>query len=118
LNSLGYVYAEESINLDEAEDLIKRALEIVPDSAAYLDSLGWVYYKKEKFLKAKEYIEKAASMLKDPVILDHLGDIYYKLGQFQEAGEVWKEVLKIEPQNKIVQEKIANLKDEISTTKD
>lgn len=118
LNSLGYIYAEESMNLDEAEDLVKKALEIVPDSAAYLDSLGWVYYKKQKFLKAKEYIEKAASMLRDPVILDHLGDTYYKLGQFRQAKEVWEEVLKIEPQNKIVQEKIANLKDEFSTTKD
>jgi len=118
LNSLGYIYAEEGMSLDEAEDLVKRALEIVPDSAAYLDSLGWVYYKKQKFIEAKECIEKAASILRDPVILDHLGDTYYKLGQFRQAREVWEEVLKIEPENKTVREKIVNLKDDFSTTKD
>jgi tetratricopeptide (TPR) repeat protein len=118
LNSLGYVYAEEGTNLDEAEVLVKHALEIKPDSPAYLDSLGWVYFKKKDFLKAKEYIEKASSLLKDPVILDHLGDVYYALGNFSKAGQLWQQVLEIEPENKTIQEKVDNLKDELGAAKD
>ncbi|KKU44508.1 MAG: Pyridine nucleotide-disulfide oxidoreductase, partial [Microgenomates group bacterium GW2011_GWA2_46_7] len=49
LNYLGYIYAEENRNLDEAEQLVKKALDIDPDNGAYLDSLGWVYYKKGVF---------------------------------------------------------------------
>ena len=118
LNSLGYVYAEEGTHLDEAEALVKHALEIKPDSPAYLDSLGWVYFKKKEFLKAKEYIEKASNLLKDPVILDHLGDVYYALGNFSKAEELWQEVLAIEPENKTIQEKVDNLKDELKAAKD
>ena len=118
LNSLGYIYAEEGVNLTEAELLVKKALEISPDSAAYLDSLGWVYFKMQKFNVAREYIEKAANLLKDPVILDHLGEIYYKLGELLKAKEVWNEALNINPKDASVQEKIKNIKDEISAAKD
>ncbi|HEC69463.1 MAG TPA: tetratricopeptide repeat protein [Candidatus Omnitrophica bacterium] len=106
LNSLGYIYAEEGINLDEAEALIKRALEMEPDSPAYLDSLGWVYFKKGDYPKAKEYIEKAASFMKDPVILEHLGDVYYCSGSREQAKKIWEEVLKLQPENKVLEQKL------------
>jgi tetratricopeptide (TPR) repeat protein len=112
LNSLGYVYAEEGTNLDEAEVLVKHALEIKPDSPAYLDSLGWVYFKKKDLSRAKEYIERASAILKDPVILDHLGDVYYALEDFKQAGKVWQEALEIQPENKIIKEKLTKLEDE------
>lgn len=118
LNSLGYIYAEEGINLDEAEVLIKKALEIMPDSAAFLDSLGWVYYKQKKFQEAKEYIEKAAGLLYDPVILDHLGDVYYQLGELQKAQDVWSKVLEAGGENEKVQEKVTNIQNEISSSED
>ena len=118
LNSLGYVYAEEGTNLDEAEVLVRHALEIKPGSPAYLDSLGWVYFKKKDFSKAKEYIEKASSLLKDPVILDHLGDVYYALGNFSRARELWRQALEIDPQNAIIQKKVSDLEDELGKTKD
>jgi tetratricopeptide (TPR) repeat protein len=118
LNSLGYVYAEEGTNLDEAEVLVKHALEIKPDSPAYLDSLGWIYFKKKDFPKAKEYIEKASNLLKDPVILDHLGDVYYALGNFSRAQELWQQVLEIDPQNAVIQKKVSDVKDELGKPED
>lgn len=112
LNSLGYIYAEEGMHLDEAEALIKKALQFRPDSAAYLDSLGWVYFKKKDFLKAQEYIEQAVTILRDPIILDHLGDIYFALEKFQEARKIWEEVLKIQPDNKKVEDKIGTIRND------
>ena len=67
LNTLGYMYAEEGENLDEAMDLIIRALVIDPDNGAYLDSLAWVYYKKGEYQKAIEIIKRADQMLQDPL---------------------------------------------------
>ena len=64
---------------------IKKSLKIRPNQPAYLDSLGWVYYKQGKLSAAKKYISRAADMLRDPVVLDHLGDVYYKLGEREKA---------------------------------
>ncbi len=117
LNALGYTYAEEGIKLDAAENLVKKALELKPGIAAYLDSLGWVYYKKQEFDKAKEYIEQAAAKLQDPVIYDHLGDIYYVLEEFQKAKEAWEKVLINDPENEKVKKKLESIAHEISTRK-
>ena len=88
LNSLGYMYAEKGINLEKAEELVKKALANEPDSPAFLDSLGWIYYKQGKYNDALYYIKKAAEGLDDPVIYDHLADIYEKLGRSDKAKEI------------------------------
>ena len=97
LNSLGYVYAEDGINLEEALTLVNRALEIRPNSGAYFDSLGWVYYKKEMYPQALESLQKANALMEDPVIYDHLGDIYFKLNEIKNAKKYWKLSLKLLP---------------------
>ena len=97
LNSLSYIYAEDGIHLEEALDLVKRALEIKPDSGAYLDSLGWVYYKKEMYPQALESLQKANALLEDPVIYDHLGDVYLKLNEIENAKKYWNLSLKLLP---------------------
>ncbi len=84
-NYLAYLYAEENINLDEAEKLITISLNIDNDNFAYLDTAGWIYYRKNDFQKAKKYLEQAKEvMIKkkkfDSVIFEHLIDIYDKLG--------------------------------------
>lgn len=91
LNALGYSYAEEGVKLNQAEEMIKKALKIEPDNGAYLDSLGWVYYKKGKLKKAKEYIEKAINYTKDPEIYQHLGAIHIELGKAEQGLEIYKE---------------------------
>jgi len=93
LNCLGYTYAEEGIKLDIAEEMVKKALEEEPENGAYLDSLGWVYYKKGDIERAKEYILKAISLIKDPDVYEHLGDIYIGLGDQEEGVRYYQEGL-------------------------
>jgi len=85
LNYLGYLYAEEGINLREAEKLVKRALKLEPSNGAYLDSLGWVYFKMGKTEKARIFLEKAADLEKDPEIYEHLGEVYCKKKLYLDA---------------------------------
>jgi len=106
LNSLGYLYALEGKNLDEAEKMLKKALSSEPENGAYLDSLGWIYFKKADYEKAKEYLEKAISLTKDPEIYEHLGDLYIKLGDSAKAKEYYSEGLTNSPDNIKLKEKI------------
>lgn len=100
LNALGYIYAEESINLDEAEELINKALEQYPQNPAYIDSLGWVYFKKSQLQEAKEKLEQAVSLIEDMTVFDHLGDVYSSLGEKNKAKEIWQKAIKIKSQDK------------------
>lgn len=109
LNYLGYLYVEENKNLDQAEIMIKKALEIEPDNGAYVDSLGWLYFKQGKLKEAVKELEKAISLLKDPVIYDHLGDAYLKLGDTEKAKLNWQKSLELDAQQKKVKEKLDNI---------
>lgn len=94
LNYLGYTYALEGIHLEEAESLIRRALEIKPDSGYILDSMGWVYFKKGDIERAVSYLEKAVEIRpEDPEILDHLGDAYREQGRMEDALAVYRRAL-------------------------
>jgi tetratricopeptide (TPR) repeat protein len=94
LNYLGYTYAEMGENLDEAERLIKAALEEKPNDGYITDSLGWVYFKKGLFNEAVKYLEKAVSLLpEDPVILEHMGDAYFKISHKEKALQFYKRSL-------------------------
>lgn len=97
LNYIGYSYAEEGIKLDEALDMIERALKIEPDSGYIIDSLGWVYYRKGLYDKALDYLEKAFSIeSKDPAIAEHLGDVYLKKNEYQRSLEMYQKALSLE----------------------
>lgn len=90
-NDLGYTWAEHDKNLDQAEAMIRKALDAKPDEPAYLDSLGWVLFKQERYDLAEESLRKATESTKgqDAVIYDHLGDTYLKLDKKAEAGRAW-----------------------------
>lgn len=109
LNYLGYIYVEENKNLDEAQILIRKALEIEPDNGAYIDSLGWLYFKQANFKEAIEELEKASSLLKDPVIYDHLGDAYFKINNFENAKLNWQRALELDPHQDKVKKKLEEL---------
>ena len=110
-HALGYLYAERGKNLDEAVRLIKKALKVEPENGAYLDSLGWAYFKMGRTEEALKLLEEAASFLKDPVILGHLGDAYYALDDEARAKEVWTEALMLSPKEKEkLEKKIDSLK--------
>lgn len=92
LNYLGYTYADMGINLDEAEQLIRTALEQKPGDGYITDSLAWVYYKRGQYEKALPLLEKAASLVPDdPVVKEHLGDVYHKLGMTEKALESYRQ---------------------------
>jgi len=100
LNYLGYLLADSGIRLEEAKALIKKALDMDPENGAYLDSIGWVYFKLFDYEKARGYLEKAVlnmdqSEEENYIIYDHLGDTYHKLGLRSEAIDTWKKALEL-----------------------
>jgi tetratricopeptide (TPR) repeat protein len=111
-NYLGYMWADHNMNLDEAELMIRRALENEPNNASYLDSLGWVEFRKGKFDQALSDLLRAAKTAEheDPVVFEHIGDTYLKLNRSRDALEAWQKALALDPKNK-------NLADKIQTTK-
>ncbi len=95
LNYLGYTYADLGMELDRAEQLTIRALEIEPNDGFYIDTLGWVYYRKGDYPRAIEQLEKAVHLVvDDPVIIEHLGDAYLKAGKPDKALRSYRDALK------------------------
>ena len=82
------------INLDEAEQLIRKALEHKPGDGYITDSLAWVYYKRGQYEKALPLLEQASSLVPDdPVILEHLGDVCAKLGLTEKARQSYRQAI-------------------------
>jgi tetratricopeptide (TPR) repeat protein len=93
-NFLGYMYALEGYDLDKALEHLKKALTIQPRNGYFLDSLGWIYFKKGEPKKALTQIQKALIYTEpDPVLYDHLGDIFFSLGNYDEANGAWRNSL-------------------------
>ena len=91
LNSLGYMFAERGQRLDEAVELVERALAIEPGNGAYLDSLGWAYYKQNRLDQAESPLREAAKQHPtSSVIQSHLGDLLIKRGLYKEAVDAWQ----------------------------
>ncbi len=102
-NFLGYLYAERGENLDEAEKLVQRALQLKPNDGFYLDSLGWVYYQKANYKLALATLEKAGRIEpKEGVIFEHISDVHVKLGSRAAAIAALETALKgsLEPKDK------------------
>ena len=94
LNYYGYMLADRGIRLDEAHDLIQRALDQEPFNGAYLDSLGWAYYKQNKLDQAELTLRKAVEREShDPTIRGHLGDVLAKQGRMELAVVEWEKSL-------------------------
>lgn len=96
LNALGYTLADEDRNLDEAEDLIARALHIDPGNPAYLDSLGWLKYRQGDVQAALETLRSAFRRAPNAEIGAHLGEVLWVDGQRDAALGVWQESLKLD----------------------
>ncbi len=91
LNYLGYMNADRGVKLDESLNYIKQALTFEPNNGAYLDSLGWAYFKLGKYDLAEESLTKAAvHMGADPTVQEHLGDLYQKTGRLKLAAAHWE----------------------------
>jgi len=99
LNSLGYLYAEWGVHLEEAIRLIERALAQEPQNGAFMDSLGWAYFKAGQMEPALHLLEEAARRSPDSEIFDHLGQVYLTLGQEEKAEAIWKRGLSLNSQD-------------------
>ena len=100
MNYLGYMWADINRNLDEAATLIIKANELESDNAAYVDSLGWLYFRQGKFDEALTELLRAAELTKDEpdsTIFEHIGDAYQALGQADEAKDAWQRSYEITP---------------------
>lgn len=94
LNYLGYSMVEQQRNLDEALDMIERAVAASPNSGYIVDSLGWVLYRLGRYDEAVGQMERAVELLAvDPVVNDHLGDVYWAVGRAREAEFQWRRAL-------------------------
>ena len=98
LNNLGYLLLVQGEKLEEAISLIKRALDVEPKNASYLDSLGWAYFKVGNLNQAETYLKRAFRYnSSSSVILEHLGDLYDKRGLNAKAKAVWQKALNFAP---------------------
>ena len=94
LNYLGYMLADQNMKLEEAFGYIKRAVDLDPTNGAYLDSLGWAYFRLGKYELAEDNLLKASQKINtDPTVHDHLGDLYQKTGRLKMAATNWERAL-------------------------
>jgi tetratricopeptide (TPR) repeat protein len=90
LNYIGYMLADRGVRLEEALQYVKKALTIDPNNGAYLDSLGWAFFKLNDMENAEKYLLEADKLVRnDPVIDEHLGDLYFETGDLQKAQDFW-----------------------------
>ncbi len=121
-NDLGYQWADQGKNLEKAEELIRKAIDLERiawkakhpgatdaaaadgDNAAYIDSLGWVLFKRGHAPEALKELERAAKLKggDDPVIWEHLGDVYMSQGQQDQAKTAWQKALELYDKSKRV----------------
>ena len=115
LNYLGYMLADRGLRLQEALRYIKKAVEMEPYNGAYLDSLGWVYFKLNQLAPAEINLKRAAQINDaDSTIYDHLGDLYYELGDYDKARESYAQSMQFarkKEERERVREKLAHLEE-------
>jgi tetratricopeptide (TPR) repeat protein len=115
-NYLGYMWVDRGMKLDEGGDLIKKALKIEPANPAYVDSLGWYYFKKGDFKDAIETLKKAAASIQpeDATVDEHLGDAYAAANDMTHALDLWQRAAALDKDNKEITVKIAGARQKLA----
>lgn len=108
-NALGYSMAERGVQLDEAKQLILKALEFAPGDPFITDSLGWVEFRLGNKAEAKRHLETAYRARPDVEIAAHLGEVLWSLGDQDGARKVWKEGQRTNPDNETLKETLKRL---------
>ena len=101
-NALGYSLADRNLRLDEAAQLIDKALALTPDDPFILDSKGWVLFRQGQPAAALEALQKAYAQKPDAEIAAHIGEVLWALGRPNEALVVWREATKAHPTNEVL----------------
>lgn len=105
-NALGYTLADQDRQLDEAQRLVSAALEQMPDSAAVLDSMGWVLFRQGRLPEALQYLQRASELGEEAEIDLHLGEVQWAMGQRDAARETWRRALERQPEDKRLKERL------------
>jgi len=106
-NNFAYSLSERGIKLDEALRMSETALKAEPENSAYLDTMGWIYFKMGKYIEAEKYVQKALAVGGDKSDeLEHLGDIEFKLGNKDKAKETWQKAYDLDKSNLELKSKI------------
>lgn len=107
LNYLGYSLVERHENLEEALDMIERAVEGEPDSGYITDSLAWALFRMGRYVEALPHMERAVELMpEDPILNDHLGDVYWALGRYREARFQWRRALSFGPHDDLDMDRV------------
>lgn len=109
-NALGYSLAERGIRLEEARELVEKALSLAPDDPYIMDSVGWVYFRLGQLGKAAETLRQALALRPDPEISSHLGQVLWAQGQHEEARKVWTSALKLAPESEVLRDVMQKFK--------
>lgn len=108
-NNYAYSLSERNTQLERAQNMVESALKAEPKNPSYLDTMGWILYRRGNFQKAVEYIQQAIDNGDvSATIYEHLGDAYEKLGNREKALEAWREALSKEPQRNSIKERLSN----------
>lgn len=112
LNNYSYYLSERGVDLDKALEMSKKSNDLEKNNSSFLDTYGWIFYKKGDYPNAKIWIEKAFDNGGDKsgTIIEHLGDINYKLGDTQKALELWKKAKEAGDGSQFLDKKIADEK--------
>ncbi|MCX7846901.1 MAG: tetratricopeptide repeat protein [bacterium] len=111
LNFAAYALAVAGVQLDVAEQLVRKAIERDASNGAYIDTLGWILYRRGQHEEALRAILRAHELEgDDPVIMDHLGDIYYTLNQPEKARELWERSLQLDAENVRIERKLRKIR--------
>ncbi|HYC45449.1 MAG TPA: tetratricopeptide repeat protein [Burkholderiales bacterium] len=102
-NALGYTFADRNQRLEEARQLIEKALSLSPNDAFIMDSMGWVLYRLGRNKEALEHLQRAYELRPDAEIAAHFGEVLWVEGQHDRARKVWAEALKDNAQNDALQ---------------
>ena len=102
MNYLGYMWADNGENLEQALELVRRAVALEPNNGAYVDSLGWALFRLGQFEEASRHLERANQLApEDSTILEHLGDVYVALGDIRRAREAYEHALEIDDEENV-----------------
>lgn len=108
LNNYAYSLAERDIKLERALEMSQKAVDVQPENASYLDTIGWIYFRLARYVEAEKYVKQAISKGEaNAVVYEHLGDIYYRMNQRDLAIEHWNMALKLDEKNAALRDKIA-----------
>ncbi len=106
-NALGYVMADNNIDLKLAKSHIEKAIKTNPDNPNIIDSLGWVYYRLGDLETALFHLKKAAGLSNAVEIWAHWGEVLWQLGDEDEAQRVWKAAIKEDADNETLNDTMA-----------